>query len=132
MSTYEGVYENSHQETQWSADERQRFADLIDRLMVVDENGRKMSQDSFGAIFGVRGSTVQAWEKGSIPETLKLKRIASYIGWTLDDMVFYLKTGKEPSQNQVERMISEIYTLPRRSVARVIEAAGRYLAECQM
>lgn len=115
---------------EWSPESKQRFSALIEdrvwaKLSCVPGG---ISQEKFGAFFGVRGTTVQNWLKGSIPDTPTLAKIAGVLGWTLDDIFFYLQSGVEPGEGRMEKLSYMIKSLPIPQVESVINIAVKRIA----
>lgn len=116
----------------WRHESKERFLALLPEIQagVARECGEeRLSQDKFGAYFSVSGTTIQGWEKGSIPETPKLKRVAGVLSWSLDELVCYLETGIRPEgQSQMNQILYKLNNLPLRDVAMLIEAGAKRLA----
>lgn len=97
----------------WNEGSAQRFSDLIskDLLSIAKEEGIT-TKEGLGQFFGVRGQTIKDWINGAIPNTPRLSKIAAMLGWTLDDLYFYLQTGKSPGSQLEQRIFYAIESLP--------------------
>lgn len=116
----------------WSKESKKRFAELLPEIwaLVAQTHGEEdISQDRFGSEFGVSGTTVQGWLRGSIPETPKLKKMASLLSWSLDEFVCFLETGTRPDeQSQMHQLLYKVNNLSVRDLAMLIEAGAKRLA----
>lgn len=115
---------------EWSSESKQRFSALIEERVWerLSSAPGGISQEKFGSFFGVRGTTVQNWLKGSIPDTPTLAKIAGVLGWTLDDIFFYLQSGIEPGEGRIEKLNYMIKSLPIPQVESVINLAVKRIA----
>lgn len=115
---------------EWSPDSKQRFSELIENRVwgKLSCSPGGLSQEKFGSFFGVRGTTIQNWLKGSIPDTPTLAKIAGVLGWSLDDIFFYLQSGVEPGEGRLEKLNYMIGSLPIPQVESVINIAVKRIA----
>lgn len=115
---------------EWSPESKLRFSELVEVRVWNKFSGASgtVSQEKFGAFFGVRGTTVQNWLKGSIPDTPTLAKIAGFLGWSLDDIFFYLQSGVEPGEGRMEKLNYMIKSLPISQIESVINIAVRRIA----
>ncbi|MGL4618717.1 MAG: hypothetical protein ACRCZS_06610 [Chroococcidiopsis sp.] len=116
----------------WSSESKQRFIALMPEIWerASKPSGKKLSQDNFGKIFAVSGTTVQGWIVGSIPETPKLKKMASLLSWSLDELVLYLESGDRPGdKNEMQKLIGKLNNLPLSDLATLIEVGAKRIAK---
>lgn len=113
----------------WSDETKERFATLVLEMReMFGENGTRCSQDSFGKMFDTSGTTVQGWERGSIPEIPTLKKIASLLSWSLDELVHYLETGERPiDQSELVRLLQKVSNISLQDLAVLLEAGNKRL-----
>lgn len=112
--------------TEWDDQAKQRFGVLVrDKVWNSASDGGKVSKEKLGSMLGVRGQTINDWINGAIPDTPRLAKIASMIGWSLDDIFFYLQTGQEPGNIGEEKMIYMFQNMPIYKVEKIINQALR-------
>jgi transcriptional regulator with XRE-family HTH domain len=87
-----------------------------------------MSYRAYGKIIGVSGTTVQAWEQQAyLPERDNLERLAESAGYSLQELLDYLK-GKSLPDPAVSEIVRQIDVLPIKHVALIAKAATERLS----
>lgn len=110
----------------WDSKAKERFGLLIkNKVWVLASEEGKISKERLGSMLGVRGQTINDWINGAIPDTPRLAKIAGMIGWSLDDIFFYLQTGQEPGNVGEEKIIHMFQSLPIYKVEKIINQALR-------
>lgn len=74
----------------------QRLAKLVSSIK--DESG---SMEKLGRTLDMTGAAIQKWCEGNLDDVLaiqvgNLKKLADYLGWTVDEMLRYLESGDRP------------------------------------
>lgn len=103
---------------------REKLAEIINNL--IEKYG---SVRAVGKRLGVSHTTVTGWQKmTSTPDPENLKRIAHEAGFNVYELQKILDQAKyQPAITNVDRVIYEIQQLNNGDIAKVIEAAARYM-----
>ena len=83
-------------------------------VQIVKKARGSMSQRAFSKLLGVSATAVQLWEKGeTIPDTDNLRQIAEYAGYSLEDLLLYLR-GKPIGEpvDQLDQTLKWLETAP--------------------
>lgn len=108
---------------------RQKLAEIINNLIEKHGSARNLAKK-----IGVSHSTISGWQKmTSIPDPENLKGIAKESGFTVYELQEILDSPKTSAiAPSVDRVIYEIQQLSSKDIARVIEAAARYLSKNEL